>query len=109
MSAAVEYDEPRTNNASEGGNKSLAAAFSSKHPTIWIFIRQLLAFHAEMELKYSQMSQGVAPNEQQRRKWQEQERRLNDLADNYNRLRSSSSFAASVYSFINYSLLSLRR
>ena len=73
MSSAVDYDEPRTNNASEGGNNSLASAFSSAHPTIWTFIDNLKEFHAEIELKYIQISQGQSPNEPQRKKWRERE------------------------------------
>ena len=36
--SAVEYDEPRTNNASEGGNKALNRAFNASHPSMWTFI-----------------------------------------------------------------------
>ena len=67
MSSAV-HEEPRTNNASEGGNNSLASAFSSSHPKIWVFIESLKNFHAEMELKYFQLSRGIAPNERQRKR-----------------------------------------
>ena len=36
ISSAVEYDEPRTNNASEGGNNALNRAFNASHTSMWI-------------------------------------------------------------------------
>ena len=84
MSSAVDYEEPRTNNGSEGGNNSLASAFSSSHPTIWVFIESLKNFHAEMELKYCQLSRGMAPNEPQRKRWRLREQDLQDYVARYN-------------------------
>ena len=69
VSTAVEYEEPRTNNASEGDDNGLARMFNSQHPSLWTFIDGLLAVHAEQEIKFQQLSQGVSPNEPQRRKW----------------------------------------
>ena len=85
VSTAVEYDEPRTNNSSEGGNNGLARMFNSQHPSLWTFIDGLRAFHAEQEMKYQQLSQGESPNEPQRKKWREREAKLRMLVDNYDR------------------------
>ena len=38
VTSAVEYDEPRTNNASEGGNNALNRAFKAAHPSLWTFL-----------------------------------------------------------------------
>ena len=51
ISSAAEYDEPRTNNASEGGNNTLNMAFNASHPSMWTFISSLRKFHAEVETK----------------------------------------------------------
>ena len=63
ISSAVEYDEPRTNNASEGGNNALNRAFNASHPSMRTFISTLRKFHAEVETKYQQMSVGTATSE----------------------------------------------
>lgn len=83
VSSAVEYEEPRTNNASEGGNNGLARMFKSQHPTIWTFIEGLLSFHSEQEMKFLQLDQGGNPNEPQKRKWREREEKLRRLVDEY--------------------------
>ena len=59
INSAVEYDEPRTNKASEEGNNAINAAFSSTHPSIWVFIETLSKLHSETELKHIQMVAGV--------------------------------------------------
>ena len=69
INSAVEYDEPRTNNASEGGNNAINAAFSSTHPSIWVFIETLSKFHSETELKYLQMAAGGQPTERPKKQW----------------------------------------
>ena len=83
ISSAVEYDEPRTNNASEGGNNALNAAFSSTHPSIWVFIETLSKFHSETELKYLQISAGGQPTERPKKQWRVREEKLKRLVANY--------------------------
>ena len=87
INAAVEYNEPRTNNASEGGNTALSNAFSSNHPTIWVFIETLAKFHTETETKYLQIASGGNPAEKARRKWRIREQKLRNLVQNYNPAR----------------------
>ena len=73
INSAVEYDEPRTNNASEGGNNALSSAFSSSHPSIWAFIETLQSFHSETELKYLQLAAGCQPTGRPKKKWRVRE------------------------------------
>ena len=56
-----------------GGYNALAKMFNSQHPFLWTLIDGLLAFHVEQEMKFQQLSQGVSPNEPQRREWRERE------------------------------------
>ena len=83
VSSAVEYEEPRTNNASEGSNNGLARHFSTKHPDIWKFIDGLRLFHSEQEMKFNQLSEGIIPNEPQRKNRRELEAKLKEKVDNY--------------------------
>ena len=83
INSAVEYDEPRTNNASEGGNNAINAAFSSTHPSIWVFIETLSKFHSETELKYLQMAAGGQPTERPKKQWRVREEKLKRLVANY--------------------------
>ena len=84
ISSAADYDEPCTNNASEDCNNSLASTFSSSHPDIWTFIDSLKNFHAEVELKYCQISNGRAPNEPQRKRWRDREAEIRRHMATYN-------------------------
>ena len=63
LSSAVEYDKPRTSNASEGGNNALNRAFNTAHPSMWTFISTLRKFPAEVEIKYQHMSVGTVTSE----------------------------------------------
>ena len=83
INSAVEYDEPPTNNASEGGNNAINAAFSSTHPSIWVFIETLSKFHSETELKYLQMAAGGQPTERPKKQWRVREEKLKRLVANY--------------------------
>ena len=83
VNSAVEYDEPRSNNASEGGNNALAAAFSSTHPSIWVFIETLSNFQSETELKYLQIAAGGQATEKPKKQWRIREEKLKRLVSNY--------------------------
>ena len=84
ISSAVEYDEPRTNNASEGGNNALNRAFNASHPSMWTFISTLRKFHAEAETKYQQISVGTATSEPSAKRWRVREARLKHVVESYN-------------------------
>ena len=84
VSSAVEYNEPRTNNVSEGGNNALGHAFKSAHPQIWTFVDGLKSFHAEIEQKYLHKDSGRQVNEPIKVKWREREATLKRIVDNYN-------------------------
>ena len=79
VSNAVEHDQPRTNNASEGGNR----AFNASHPTLWTFIATLRKFHAEAETKY-QISLGTEPSQPVAKKWKVRDEKIKILMNNYN-------------------------
>ena len=84
VSSAVEYDEQRTNNASEGGNNALNRAFNSSHPTLWSFISTLRKFHAEVETQVLQIAVGTQPCEPVAKKWKVRDARIKHLVDGYN-------------------------
>ena len=76
ISSAVEYDEPRTSNASEGGNNALNRASNSSHPSMWTFISTLRKFHSEVETKYQQMSDDTATSEPVAKRWRVRKARI---------------------------------
>ena len=84
VSDAVEHDQPRTNNASEGGNNALNRAFDASHPTLWTFISTLRKFHAEAETKHLQISLGTAPSQPVAKKWKVRDEKIKILMNNYN-------------------------
>ena len=81
---AVEHDQPRTNNASEGGNNALNRAFDASRPTLWTFISTLRKFHAEAETKHLQISLGTAPSQPVAKKWKVRDEKIKILMNNYN-------------------------
>ena len=84
ISSAVEYDEPRTNNASEGGNTALNRAFSASHPSMWTFISTLRKFHSWVETKYQQTSVGTATLEPVAERWRVRKARIKHVVESYN-------------------------
>ena len=84
VSDAVEHNQPRTNNASEGGNNALNRAFHASHPTLWTFISTLRKFHAEAEAKHLQISLGTAPSQPVAKKWKIRDEKIKILMNNYN-------------------------
>ena len=81
ISSAVEYDEPRTNNASEGGNNALNRAFNASHPSMWTFISTLRKFHAEVETEYQQISVCTATSEPVAKIWRVREARIKHVVE----------------------------
>ena len=59
VTSALEYDEPRTKNASEWGKNALNRAFKAVHFSLWTFLTKLRKFHAEVETKYLQLAVGT--------------------------------------------------
>ena len=84
ISSAVEYDEPRTNNASGGGKNALNRAFNASHPLMRTFISTLRNFHAEVETKYQQMSVDTATSEPVAKRWRVREAKINHVVESYN-------------------------
>ena len=82
ITSAVENDEPRTNNASEGGNNALNRAFNASHPSMWT--STLRKSHAEVETKYQQMSVGTATSEPVSKRWRVREARIKHVVESYN-------------------------
>ena len=84
VNAAVNYEEPRTNNASEGGNNAMKRHFKCDHPTIWKFIDCLRIFHAEVETKLEQLAQGHTVNAPRRLRWRKREQQIQKDVEEYN-------------------------
>ena len=82
ITSAVENDEPRTNNASEGGINALNRAFYASHPSMWT--STLRKSHAEVETKYQQMSVGTATSEPVSKRWTVREARIKHVVESYN-------------------------
>ena len=57
VNATVEYGEPRTNNASEGGNNSLNHTTSATRPTIWTLLKTLRQVNAKKDALFFQIQQ----------------------------------------------------
>ena len=66
VTLAMHNGEPRTNNASEGGNNAINTAASTDHPSIWAFIPILRTCNAEMEQKLLLLQSGLNPDRKQR-------------------------------------------
>ena len=64
--AATLNGDPRTNNASEGGNNALKHATTSNNPCIWSFVPTIRAFNSEMEQKLLLLWQNIDPERPQR-------------------------------------------
>ena len=90
ISSAVKYDEPKTNNAPEGGNNALNRAFNGAQCKSFlypfgpsIFISTLRKSYTEVETKYLQLAIGTLPTEPIAKKWKEHEARLKYIVVHY--------------------------
>ena len=75
--------EPRTNNASEGGNNAINTAASTDHPSIWAFIPILRTCNAEMEQKLLLLQSGLNPDRKQHPRWASREEAIQRLVRSY--------------------------
>ena len=82
--AATLNGDPRTNNASEGGNNALKHATTSNNPCIWSFVPTIRAFNSEMEQKLLLLWQNIDPERPQRPRWRSREETIKRLVETYN-------------------------
>lgn len=83
VNAAVEYGDPRTNNASEGGNNALNNATCATKPTIWALIKTLRKVNAKKETLFLQIQQKCHISNR-KKKWEQRDAKIRNMVENYN-------------------------